>query len=95
MSGATLSKGINRAIGTVLGGGLGCLAAILSNKFGGIHNAIVVGTSVFIIGKNTIPTIALDHISKILAILLISYSTMNFSFSISVLPFPFLANIVY
>ncbi|CDP03618.1 unnamed protein product [Coffea canephora] len=49
-AGATLSKGINRAIGTILGGGLGCLAAILADEFGGIGNAIVVGASVFIVG---------------------------------------------
>ncbi|CAI9107905.1 OLC1v1007387C1 [Oldenlandia corymbosa var. corymbosa] len=49
-AGATLSKGINRAIGTILGGGLGCLAAILGDKFEGTGNAIIVGTSVFIIG---------------------------------------------
>ncbi|KAL3517562.1 hypothetical protein ACH5RR_020151 [Cinchona calisaya] len=49
-AGATLSKGINRAIGTILGGGLGCLAAILADEFGGIGNAVVVGTSVFITG---------------------------------------------
>ncbi|KAL2535634.1 Aluminum-activated malate transporter 12 [Forsythia ovata] len=49
-AGATLSKGINRGIGTVIGGGLGCLAAILADKIGGIGNAIVVGSSVFIFG---------------------------------------------
>lgn len=51
LSGATLSKGINRAIGTVLGGGLGCLAAILADKYGEISGAIVVGISVMIIGN--------------------------------------------
>ncbi|CAI9785656.1 unnamed protein product [Fraxinus pennsylvanica] len=50
-AGATLSKGINRGIGTVTGGGLGCLAAILADKIGGrIGNAIVVASSVFIFG---------------------------------------------
>ncbi|XP_059436142.1 aluminum-activated malate transporter 13-like [Corylus avellana] len=47
-AGATLSKGLNRGIGTILGGGLGCLAAALAEQVGGIGNAIVVGTSVFI-----------------------------------------------
>ncbi|XP_015161434.1 aluminum-activated malate transporter 12-like, partial [Solanum tuberosum] len=48
-TGATLSKGINRAIGTVLGGGLGCLAAILADESGEIGGALVVGISVIII----------------------------------------------
>ncbi|GLT71523.1 hypothetical protein SLA2020_435350 [Shorea laevis] len=41
-AGATLSKGLNRGIGTILGGGLGCLAAALAQQVGGIGNAIVV-----------------------------------------------------
>ncbi|XP_059274693.1 aluminum-activated malate transporter 13-like [Lycium ferocissimum] len=49
-AGATLSKGINRAIGTVLGGGLGCLAAILADNSGKIGGALVVGISVIVIG---------------------------------------------
>ncbi|KAL2510655.1 Aluminum-activated malate transporter 12 [Abeliophyllum distichum] len=49
-AGATLSKGINRGVGTVIGGGLGCLAAILADEIGGIGNTIVVGSSVFIFG---------------------------------------------
>lgn len=49
-AGATLSKGLNRGAGTILGGGLGCLAAILADEFGATGNAIVVGTSVFIFG---------------------------------------------
>lgn len=52
MLGATLSKGINRAIGTILGGGLGCLAALLGDKFGRVGNAVVVATSVFVIGND-------------------------------------------
>ncbi|KAF5731524.1 putative Aluminum activated malate transporter family protein [Tripterygium wilfordii] len=49
-AGALLSKGLNRGIGTVLGGGLGCLAASFAQQVGGIGNGIVVGISVFIIG---------------------------------------------
>ncbi|KAJ9547645.1 hypothetical protein OSB04_020188 [Centaurea solstitialis] len=49
-AGATLSKGLFRGIGTILGGGLGCLAAILADDFGKTGNTIVVGTSVFIFG---------------------------------------------
>ncbi|XP_016496645.1 aluminum-activated malate transporter 13-like [Nicotiana tabacum] len=49
-AGATLSKGINRAIGTVLGGGLGCMAAILADNSGEIGGALVVGISVIVIG---------------------------------------------
>ncbi|KZV44506.1 hypothetical protein F511_38163 [Dorcoceras hygrometricum] len=49
-AGATLGKGINRGIGTVLGGGLGCLAAIVADKIGGIGNHVTVGFSIFIFG---------------------------------------------
>ncbi|CAN4093422.1 unnamed protein product [Withania somnifera] len=49
-AGATLSKGINRAIGTVLGGGLGCAAAILADKSGETGGALVVGISVIVVG---------------------------------------------
>ncbi|KAJ8748407.1 hypothetical protein K2173_003044 [Erythroxylum novogranatense] len=49
-AGATLSKGLNRGIGTVLGGGLGYLIAIFSQEFGGVGNSIIVGICVFIFG---------------------------------------------
>ncbi|KAK9057278.1 hypothetical protein SSX86_022113 [Deinandra increscens subsp. villosa] len=49
-AGATLSKGLLRGFGTILGGGLGCLAAILADNLGKIGNAAVVGSSVFIFG---------------------------------------------
>ncbi|KAK2990500.1 hypothetical protein RJ640_019780 [Escallonia rubra] len=49
-AGATLSKGVNRGVGTILGGGLGCLVAILADEIGGIGHAIAVATSVFIFG---------------------------------------------
>lgn len=52
IAGATLSKGLNRGMGTILGGGLGCLAAALAQEVGGkIGHAIVVGFFVFIFGK--------------------------------------------
>ncbi|XP_010522712.1 PREDICTED: aluminum-activated malate transporter 14-like [Tarenaya hassleriana] len=49
-AGATLSKGLNRGIGTILGGGLGCLAAALAQEVGGLGNVLVSLTSVFIFG---------------------------------------------
>ncbi|KAG6774465.1 hypothetical protein POTOM_021818 [Populus tomentosa] len=49
-AGATLSKGLSRGIGTILGGGLGYLAAVLGQQVGGIGNPFVVGVSVFIFG---------------------------------------------
>ncbi|XP_044487418.1 aluminum-activated malate transporter 12-like [Mangifera indica] len=49
-AGATLSKGLNRGLGTILGGGLGCLAAAFAHEVGGVGNAVVVGTFVFIFG---------------------------------------------
>ncbi|KAF7850057.1 hypothetical protein BT93_L5905 [Corymbia citriodora subsp. variegata] len=49
-AGATLSKGLNRGMGTILGGGLGCIAAVLAQEIGGVGNAIAIGTAVFIFG---------------------------------------------
>uniref|UniRef100_A0A6N2L2T2 Aluminum-activated malate transporter n=1 Tax=Salix viminalis TaxID=40686 RepID=A0A6N2L2T2_SALVM len=49
-AGATLGKGFNRGIGTVLGGGLGCIAAILGGQVGGIGKPFIVGVSLFISG---------------------------------------------
>lgn len=51
LSGATLSKGINRGIGTILGGGMGCMVAVLAQEFGGGGDAIIVSTSIFIFGE--------------------------------------------
>ncbi|KAG9149817.1 hypothetical protein Leryth_023635 [Lithospermum erythrorhizon] len=61
-AGATLSKGINRGIGTILGGTLGCLAAILADDSGYIVKAMIVAVSVFCFGSlatylRTIPSI--------------------------------------
>ncbi|KAF9686973.1 hypothetical protein SADUNF_Sadunf02G0045700 [Salix dunnii] len=49
-AGATLGKGFNRGIGTVLGGGLGLIAAILGGQVGGIGKPFIVGVSLFISG---------------------------------------------
>ncbi|CAH9112444.1 unnamed protein product [Cuscuta europaea] len=49
-AGATISKGINRGIGTILGGTLGCLAALLAHKLGGLHSTFVVAISIFFVG---------------------------------------------
>ncbi|KAI3526798.1 hypothetical protein L1887_06061 [Cichorium endivia] len=49
-AGATLSKGLLRGLGTICGGGLGCLTAIMADDLGKIGNAVVVGASVFILG---------------------------------------------
>ncbi|XP_071721259.1 aluminum-activated malate transporter 13-like [Rutidosis leptorrhynchoides] len=49
-AGATLSKGLLRGLGTILGGGLGCLTAIMADDLGKIGNAVFVGVSVFIFG---------------------------------------------
>lgn len=49
-AGATLGKGLNRGIGTIIGGGLGCLAASFAQQVGGTGNSIIVGVSVFVFG---------------------------------------------
>ncbi|OMP05032.1 Aluminum-activated malate transporter [Corchorus olitorius] len=63
-AGATLSKGLNRGIGTVLGGGLGCLAAAFAQAVGGIGRAIIVGISVFIFGAAATYTRQVPNIKK-------------------------------
>ncbi|KAK4418260.1 Aluminum-activated malate transporter 8 [Sesamum alatum] len=49
-AGGTLGKGINRGIGTLLGGVLGCLAAILGDEIGGIAKPIIIAFSLFFLG---------------------------------------------
>ncbi|KAF1898323.1 hypothetical protein Lal_00033090 [Lupinus albus] len=43
-AGATLGKGFNRGMGTIVGGGLGWLAAIFAQSIGGVGNSIIIGT---------------------------------------------------
>ncbi|PIN25877.1 hypothetical protein CDL12_01394 [Handroanthus impetiginosus] len=47
-AGATLGKGINRGVGTLLGGGLGCLAATIGDDIGGIAKHIIIAASLFL-----------------------------------------------
>ncbi|KAK7267761.1 hypothetical protein RIF29_20440 [Crotalaria pallida] len=49
-AGATLGKGLNRGMGTILGGGLGCIAAVLAQNFGVVDNSIIIAISIFIFG---------------------------------------------
>ncbi|XP_021281000.1 aluminum-activated malate transporter 8-like [Herrania umbratica] len=63
-AGATLSKGLNRGIGTVLGGGLGCLAAAFAQAVSGIGKAIVVGIAVFVFGAAATYTRQVPNIKK-------------------------------
>ncbi|WCJ21518.1 aluminum-activated malate transporter 1 [Euphorbia peplus] len=49
-AGATLAKGLNRGMGTILGGGLGFLVSTLGGKLGIIGNSIIVGASMLIFG---------------------------------------------
>ncbi|KAK7270264.1 hypothetical protein RIF29_23279 [Crotalaria pallida] len=50
-AGATLGKGLNRGMGTILGGGLGCIAAVLAQNFGVVGNSIIIAISIFIFGS--------------------------------------------
>ncbi|KAK7336740.1 hypothetical protein VNO77_17286 [Canavalia gladiata] len=54
-AGATLGKGFNRGIGTIVGGALGCLAAFFAQSIGigSVANSIIIAISVFILGSIT------------------------------------------
>ncbi|XP_061341350.1 aluminum-activated malate transporter 14-like [Gastrolobium bilobum] len=61
-AGASLGKGFNRGMATLLGGGLGFLTAILALRIGGVADLIMLGASVFISGSvatylRTVPSI--------------------------------------
>ncbi|GMN48778.1 hypothetical protein TIFTF001_017945 [Ficus carica] len=63
-AGATLGKGLNRGIGTILGGGLGCLVAYLAQQVGGIGNSVIITSSVFIFGAGATYTRTVPRIKK-------------------------------
>lgn len=52
--GATLGKGLNRGMGTILGGGLGCLVAVSAQLVGGVGNSVIIGASVSIFGTSSL-----------------------------------------
>ncbi|KAH0459733.1 hypothetical protein IEQ34_012547 [Dendrobium chrysotoxum] len=49
-AGATATKGLNRLVGTIIGGGLGSLVAIIAQEIGGVGKAVIIGISIFIFG---------------------------------------------
>ncbi|XP_042518319.1 aluminum-activated malate transporter 12-like [Macadamia integrifolia] len=63
-AGATLGKGINRGIGTIVGGGLGCSTAILAQNLSKIGKASAIGTSVFFFGAAATYTRLIPSIRK-------------------------------
>lgn len=51
MIGATLCKGLNRGLGTLLAGSLAFLFEFIARESGKVFYAIFIGASVFFIGK--------------------------------------------
>ncbi|RWR94750.1 aluminum-activated malate transporter 12-like protein [Cinnamomum micranthum f. kanehirae] len=49
-AGGTISKCLNRGMGTILGGGLGCLAALSAHEASSVGRAIAISICVFIFG---------------------------------------------
>ncbi|MED6150136.1 hypothetical protein PIB30_069431 [Stylosanthes scabra] len=49
--GATLGKGINRGLGTTLGGALGCLTAFFAQNIGGLANSVIIAIVIFVSGS--------------------------------------------
>lgn len=52
ISGATISKGINRAVGTMVGGGLGCVIALGAKKHDEIARALTICPTVLLFSKD-------------------------------------------
>lgn len=50
--GATLCKGLNRGIGTLLAGSLAFLMEYIAQKYGRIFRAAFIGVAVFAIGES-------------------------------------------
>ena len=53
---AKLERGVNRGMGAIAGGSIGCLSALLALQVGVVGNPIIISTSVFIFGKYYICT---------------------------------------
>ena len=54
MIGATLSKGLNRGLGTLLAGSLAFLIEYVADAPGRIFRAVFIGVAVFMLGKHLI-----------------------------------------
>jgi hypothetical protein len=52
MIGATLCKGLNRGLGTLLAGSLAFLTGYIAEKTGLVFRAVFIGAAVFVIGNN-------------------------------------------
>lgn len=50
-AGATLCKGLNRGLGTVLAGSLAFLIEYIANESGKVFRAVFIGAAVFFIGN--------------------------------------------
>ncbi|RDX70476.1 Aluminum-activated malate transporter 12, partial [Mucuna pruriens] len=62
--GATLSKGLNRGLGTLLAGSLAFLIEYLANAPGRIFRALLIGAAVFLIGAMTTYVRFIPYIKK-------------------------------
>ncbi|MFS7997115.1 putative aluminum-activated malate transporter [Helianthus anomalus] len=53
-AGATLCKGLNRGLGTLLAGSLAFLFEFIARESGKVFYAVFIGTSVFLVGKQIV-----------------------------------------
>lgn len=51
IAGATLGKGLNRGLGTLLAGSLAFLVEYIADIAGRVFQAVFIGAAVFILGK--------------------------------------------
>ncbi|XP_073277210.1 aluminum-activated malate transporter 12-like [Primulina huaijiensis] len=63
-AGATLCKGLNRGIGTLLAGSLAFLIEYIAQETGRVYRAIFIGTAVFVIGAAATYTRFFPYIKK-------------------------------
>ena len=57
MTGATIGKGLNRMIATILGGALGFGTHYLANLCGDKGQPLILGALVFVVGTRNIPLV--------------------------------------
>lgn len=61
--GATFNRGLNRALGSILAGVLAISVAELALKTGRIAEPIIIGFSIFIVGKKLINLAIIEFLS--------------------------------